>query len=260
MFTKKVIGVISAATLMMVFAGAPAAHAANQGPEGGFPQPVVGGPTLDAPQLGGSTNGDTSLTVDPGYLEFDPVDVYGNGGAVSAWQMPSFTGIVLGGTPELTGVQIPPFSVIDATGSAAGWNVLMHVDDLVHLASVDGGPDYTIPNDNMSMTKPWVVDQDTDTGSGPVTPDIETRSNNGNVLGQDVVSFDDSQGGTWNGGPVVGNKIVVADPANPAPGASTNPTNGTFLISPMPLRVLVPSDASVGTYNTQVTLDLISGP
>jgi hypothetical protein len=258
MLHKKVIGVVSAAALMTLFAGAPAFAGTNtnNGPT------LTPGPPAAAPVLGGSDgltagpdgngtgSGDTNLTVNPGYLEFDPVDVSGNGGAVGAWQMPNFTAITLGGTPELTGVRIPPFSVIDATGSAAGWHVLTTVTDLVHTQATDtvsftAGPDYTIPASTMSMTRPWVVDQSTTTA-----PDISTRTNNANVVPADVASFDSTNGNT----------IVTADPANPAPAASTNPTNGTFLISPMPLRVLVPSDASAGTYAATVTLDLISGP
>jgi hypothetical protein len=249
MFTKKLIGVISAAALMMVFAGAPAAFADNDGPtqSGAGTAPVLGGPDTNATP---GDDGTTSLTINPGYLEFDPVDVAGNGGAVNAWTMPTFTGITLGGTPELTGVRIPPFGVIDATGSAAGWNVLATVTDLVHTQAGDTsvptpGPDYTVPATAMSMTRPWVLDQ-----SSTTAPDITSRTNNLNVVPADVASFDATNG----------NKIVSADPANPAPAASTNPTEGTFLISPMPLRVLVPSDASAGLYNATVTLDLISGP
>src|SRR5690348_4855702 len=145
MLHKKVIGVVSAAALMTLFAGAPAFAGTNtnNGPT------LTPGPPAAAPVLGGSDgltagpdgngtgSGDTNLTVNPGYLEFDPVDVSGNGGAVGAWQMPNFTAITLGGTPELTGVRIPPFSVIDATGSAAGWHVLTTVTDLVHTQSTD---------------------------------------------------------------------------------------------------------------------------
>jgi hypothetical protein len=257
MLHNKVIGVLSAAVLMTVFAGAPAFAGTNtnNGPT------LNPGPPAAAPQLGstdgltagldgnGTGSGDTTLTVNPGYLEFDPVDVSGNQpGAVFAWQMPTFTGVTLGGTPELTGVRMPPFSIIDATGSAAGWNVMATVTDLVHTKATDTaanpGPDYTIPSTQMSMTRPWVADV-----SDTTAPDIVTRTNNANVVPADVASF-----------VALGNKIVSADPANPAPAPSTNPTNGTFDISPMPLRVVVPSDASVGTYAATVTLDLISGP
>jgi hypothetical protein len=260
MLHKKVIGVLSAAALMTVFAGAPAFAGTNTN---NGPDNIVNAP--GAPVLGstdgsgagvdgnGTGSGDTTLTVNPGYLEFDPVDVNGPAqDGVGAWQMPNFTAITLGGTPELTGVRIPPFSVIDATGSAAGWHVNATVTDLVHNLAADtgvlargvAGPDYTIYASTMSMTRPWVVDQATTTA-----PDIATRTNNGDVVPADVASFD----------ALTGNKIVSANPANMVT-PNQNPTNGTFLISPMPLRVLVPSDASAGTYAATVTLDLVSGP
>jgi hypothetical protein len=252
MLHKKVIGVVSAAALMTILAGAPAFAAnTNDGPTlNSGHAPVLGASDGSTAGLdgNGTGSGDTTLSVNPGYLEFDPVDVSGNGGSVNAWQMPVFTGVTLGGTPELTGVRMPPFSIIDATGSAAGWNVMATVTDLVHVQGTDTaanpGPDYTIPSTQMSMTRPWVADV-----SNTTAPDITTRTNNANVVPADVASF-----------VALGNKIVSADPANPAPAASTNPTNGTFDISPMPLRVVVPSDASVGTYAATVTLDLISGP
>jgi hypothetical protein len=168
-------------------------------------------------------------------LEFDALDVAG-------WHMPTFTAVRLAGVPMLTGVEIPPFSVVDGTASGAGWHVDATITDLVHQRAGDvsvgaPGPDYTVPASSMSMTKPWVADQ-----SNAGAPDATTRSNNADVTSYDVASFDT----------VSGNRIVSA--------AAQNDTGGTFLISPMPLRVLVPSDASAGLYTATVTLDLVSGP
>jgi len=169
------------------------------------------------------------------YLEFSPSDVAG-------WHMPTFTAVRLAGIEMLTGVQIPPFSVVDGTASGAGWHVVATMTDLVHVRAGDTsvnapGPDFTIPASTMSMPKPWVAD-----ASNVGAPDPTTHSNNADVTPLDVAGFD----------AVNGNPIVSA--------AAQNDTGGTFLISPMPCRVLVPADASAGLYTATVTLDLISGP
>jgi hypothetical protein len=219
MFRTKIIGVLSAAALLTVLAGAPA-FAAN---------------TNTDTQLGGGSpgNGDTSLTINDGGLRFDPVDQAGNqteGGSYAGWTMPTFTGVTLGGTPILTGVELPPFSVIDATGSEAGWHVDLAVTDLTLTGA------NPIPAANMSMTRPWVADQ-----ASTTAPDVSTRTNNADVTPSNTADYSTPQ------------TFVSA-------ALGHQDTSGTFLISPMPLRVLVPADANAGTYDGTVTVTLTTGP
>lgn len=61
-----------------------------------------------------------------------------------------FAPVTLTGVEQLTSVSIDPFSVVDSTGSGAGWNVSLTVSDLVNGASV-------IPASSMAMAAPVVA-------------------------------------------------------------------------------------------------------
>jgi hypothetical protein len=93
---------------------------------------VVAGPASAAP-------GD--LVVSAGTLDWD-------GGAAPT--ISAFNPITLTGVPQLTTLTVDPFTVVDATGSAAGWNVLLTIPDLVNGAS-------TIAASNISMSAPTVA-------------------------------------------------------------------------------------------------------
>ena len=75
-----------------------------------------------------------------GTLDFGPPGQPGIG---------NFSPVTLNGTPVLTSVSIDPFSVVDSTGSGAGWNVDLTVSDLSLGGSV-------IPASSMSMAAPVV--------------------------------------------------------------------------------------------------------
>ena len=62
----------------------------------------------------------------------------------------NFAPVTLNGEPQLTSVSIDPFSVVDSTGSGAGWNVSLTVSDLVNGGS-------TIPASSIAMDAPNVV-------------------------------------------------------------------------------------------------------
>ena len=81
------------------------------------------------------------LLVNAGTLDFDPA---------GAPVIGDFTAVTLDGTPQLTSLTVDPFTIIDSSGSGAGWNVLLTVPDLVN------GTD-TIPASNVSMTAPIVT-------------------------------------------------------------------------------------------------------
>jgi hypothetical protein len=61
-----------------------------------------------------------------------------------------FSPVTLNGTPMLTSVSIDPFSVVDSTGSGAGWNVVLTISDLTQGGSV-------IPASRMTMAAPVVA-------------------------------------------------------------------------------------------------------
>jgi hypothetical protein len=111
MLRKKLLGVVGAAALAAV---------------------MVAGPASAAP-------GD--LVVTAGTLDWD-------GGAAPT--ISAFNPITLTGVPQLTTLTVDPFTVVDATGSAAGWNVLLTIPDLVNGGS-------TIPASQISMSAPTVT-------------------------------------------------------------------------------------------------------
>jgi len=81
------------------------------------------------------------LTVNAGTLDFDPAGAPAIG---------NFTAVTLDGTPQLTSLTVDPFTIIDSTGSANGWNVLLTIPDLVNGAD-------TIAASNVSMSAPVVT-------------------------------------------------------------------------------------------------------
>src|SRR6476659_8171029 len=66
------------------------------------------------------------VLVNAGTLDFDPA---------GAPTIGNFDAVTLNGNPQLTSLQVAPFTIIDATGSAAGWNVTLTVPDLVNTTS-----------------------------------------------------------------------------------------------------------------------------
>lgn len=128
----------------------------------------------------------------------------------------TFAGITLNGQPQLTRAALAPFTIIDARGTSGGWSVSLSIDDLVN------GLD-TIPATNLSMTAATVIDSST--GAAAAT-----------VAGIDVASF------------------VAATPTAIVTAGGSTPSNGTFLVSPKILKLVVPADALIGTYTTTATL------
>jgi hypothetical protein len=204
--SRKILGVLGAAALATALT-VPAAHADD-----------TLGPAADPPDL----------DINAGTLAFDPVDA-------NRLESLHFTDLTLNGSPQMAGVRVPPFSVIDATGSAAGWHLDITMGDLVKPGAVNVG--YTIPAADMSMTRPVVMDQEQ-----PAAYNAVTRTNNPDITTSSVASFDSTNGNT----------IVSA--------AAVTETTGTFLVSLMPIRVVVPSDALAGHYDGSIQLDVISTP
>lgn len=150
------------------------------------------------------------VAVTGGTLDFDPA---------GAPTIADFSGVTLNGTPQLTSLTVDPFTIVDATGSGAGWHVLLTVPDLVN-----GGD--TIAASNVSMTAPVVTAAGTSSMTG--------------VVGHDSA-----------GGFAAGEKIVTASATNGM---------GTYLVSPRILKLTVPVTAQAGTYTSNATIAVVSGP
>src|SRR5690349_11137988 len=63
------------------------------------------------------------VQVTAGTLDFDPAGAPAIG---------NFDGVTLNGNPQLTSLQVAPFTIIDATGSGLGWNVTLTVPTLTN--------------------------------------------------------------------------------------------------------------------------------
>jgi hypothetical protein len=144
MLRKKLIGVVCAAALAAV---------------------MVAGPASAAP-------GD--LVVTAGTLDWD-------GGAAPT--ISAFNPITLTGVPQLTTLTVDPFTVVDATGSAAGWNVLLTIPDLVNGGS-------TIPASQISMSAPTV----TAVGTSDMTGVAAHASAGGFDAGEKIVTASATNG------------------------------------------------------------------
>jgi len=183
MFNKKrIIGVLSAAMLLATMVGAPA-HAAP---------------------------GDLAVTA--GTLDFDPT------GSSPVFSV--FSPVTLNGTPQLTSAMITPFTVVDATGSGAGWHVVLTVPNLVN-----GGD--TIAATNVTMSAPVVQ----------------------GAAGSDTSLLTESA--VTGVGLATGVTIV---------SAALTGGEGTYLVSPRILKVTVPDTAQAGTYTSAATVTIVTAP
>jgi hypothetical protein len=131
----------------------------------------------------------------------------------------NFAPVTLNGAPVLTSVSIDPFSVVDSTGSGAGWNVDLTVTDLVSGGSV-------ISASAMSMAAPVVAPANGESMTGVVG-----HATTGNLSS--------------------GEKIVTA---------AAGDGEGTYLVSPAILTLMIPPDAAAGGYAATATIAVVSGP
>jgi hypothetical protein len=182
MFNKKrIMGLCSAALLLAAMSGAPAHAAAGD------------------------------LVVTAGTLDFDPT---------GSPTFSAFGPVTLNGTPQLTSANITPFTVVDATGSGAGWHVLLTVPNLVN-----GGD--TIAATNITMSAPVVQG-----AAGSSTTGLVESAVTGVGLAAGVT--------------------IVSAPLTDG--------EGTYLISPRILKVTVPDTAQVGTYTSLAVVTVVTAP
>jgi hypothetical protein len=133
------------------------------------------------------------LLVNAGTLDFDPA---------GAPTIGDFSAVTLDGTPQLTSLTVAPFTIIDSSGSAAGWNVLLTIPDLVN-----GGD--TILASNVSMSAPIV----TPAAGADMTGVVAHASAGGFNAGEKIVTATAAHGeGTYLVSPRI-LKLTVPDTA-----------------------------------------------
>jgi hypothetical protein len=150
-----------------------------------------------------------------------------NGGGVFP-TVNNFQDITMNGTAKLTAATINPFTVIDDSGSGAGWNVTLTVPVFSNGTGGDctTGSTHTVAATGVSMNPPVVQVGTADTL----------------IAGVSGAGFTDF---------TTAKKIVVATATN---------GQGTYTVSPQILKLVVPATAYAGDYCTLATLAITSGP
>jgi len=208
---KKFFAVAAAATLFSaVGVGAASATQYSQNSTPGFTISGGVGPRFDTAVAGGTT-----------------YPTVGN-----------FNNVTMNGSPQLTSASIAPFTVIDDSGTGAGW----HVTLLLPNFATAGG--LVVSATGAQMNAPVVA--------------------GGNA--------DSVMGGVWGlpqGDFTTAKTIIEADPTDlthngGAPLATDGVTNvagmGTYLVSPQILKLVVPANAKAGAYTSTATIAIVNGP
>jgi hypothetical protein len=166
-------------------------------------------------------------------------------------QVGDFSDVTLNGNPQLTSAQIAPFTIIDDSGTGAGWNVT-----------------FTLPNfQGTDATHPAVLDATGASMNAPVLRAGTSDSALGGVYTKVGIDFTGA-----------GKKIVIADPGNLAAGGTDNVDHGngyaplsidgfnnvagmgTYLISPQILKLIVPNTTIADDYVTTANFTIATGP
>jgi hypothetical protein len=138
----------------------------------------------------------------------------------------AFATVTLTGESQLSTGLITPFTVIDARGSGVGWNLTLTVGNFAGTSGNAQTAAYTIPASTVTMDPPAVAGSD----------------------GQSTAGWTIQGGLDFTGGV----KIVST--------AADQTSMGTFVVSPLPMRVTVPWNAYSGGYTSVCTLTLGVAP
>jgi hypothetical protein len=139
----------------------------------------------------------------------------------------NFQTVTLAGSAQLTSGLIIPFTVIDPRGTAVGWHIQVAVADFAGTSGAAQTAVYSIPANTVVMDAPLVQGTDAQDTSGWTI-----------------------QGGLDFTG--AGIKVVSA--------TATQTSMGTFVVSPLPLRLTVPTNAYAGGYTSVATVTLATAP
>lgn len=140
-----------------------------------------------------------------------------------------FPGTTLNGRAQTVSANISPFSVVDARGGSAGWNLT------VEATQFSDGAGGTLPAGSLTMTLP----------PAPTTDALENPLAVPPVVSLSLNALD--------GG---GAQQIASAPAVALGGA------GTWAFTPLPgaLALRVPAAVKPGTYTSTITTTLATGP
>jgi putative surface cell wall-binding protein len=147
----------------------------------------------------------------------------------------NFQTVTLAGSAQLTSGLIIPFTVIDPRGTGVGWHLQVAVADFAGTSGTaldtdpvtGGNQTYSIPANTVVMDAPLVKGTD----------------------GQSLATWTIQGGLDFTG---AGIKVVSA--------AADQTSMGTYVVSPLPLRLTVPSNAYEGGYTSTATVTLATAP
>ncbi len=140
----------------------------------------------------------------------------------------NFNPVTLNGTLQLTSATIAPFVITDDSGALAGWHVTLLAPDFHNGtgAGCETGATASISGANLAMNAPVVTAGDAGTDMTGVTS----------------AGFSD----------FTSPRTIIA--------AAAGEGAGIYDVSPEILRLAVPTNATAGTYCTQATIAITSGP
>jgi hypothetical protein len=149
----------------------------------------------------------------------------------------NFANVTMNGTPQLTSAAIAPFTVIDDSGTGAGWHVTLLVPNFTSGANV-------LPAAGVQMNAVVVAAGNTDSAMGGVWSDPNVDF----TTAKTIVEANPADT-THNGGAPLG-----PDGLTKVAGV------GTYLVSPQILKLIVPANALAGAYTTTATIAIVNTP
>ncbi|MCU1464771.1 MAG: hypothetical protein JWM72_699 [Actinomycetia bacterium] len=149
----------------------------------------------------------------------------------------NFANVTMNGTPQLTSASIAPFTVIDDSGTGAGWHVTLLVPNFTSGANV-------LPAAGVQMNAVVVAPGNTDSAMGGVWSDPNVDF----TTAKTIVEANPADT-THNGGAPLG-----PDGLTKVAGV------GTYLVSPQILKLIVPANALAGAYTTTATIAIVNTP
>ena len=151
-------------------------------------------------------------------------EVVGGDLSISVPAATTFGSLILDGTIQTTTAELGDVTVVDATGTGAGWNVNVKASDLTRDDL------YSLPKDSITLVAPTV------TAEAGSSSELAITTNGGTI--------DNEIGVTVLDAPVEEGKGTF---------------NVSFIENSMSLE-LRPDTALAGVYNTTITWNLVSGP
>jgi len=150
----------------------------------------------------------------------------------------NFNDVTMNGSPQLTSASIAPFTVIDDSGTGAGWHVTLTLPDFTDLAGD------VVPASGAQMNAPVVSAGNADSAMGGVWSNPQ-----GDFTTAKTIVDADPADLTHNGGAPVG-----------PDGVTTVAGMGTYLVSPQILKLVVPANAIAGAYTSTATIAIVNTP